>query len=123
MSMNLSINPTYYCNFRCDFCYLTPEQLGDRQQINLAVLDQRLSEIPKINHIDLYGGEIGLLKPDYFYAMKDIIRKYYDDEININTKDTPLEFEDHLIASNEENKNDINENENAKSKDKSSETS
>ena len=81
MSMNLSINPTYYCNFRCDFCYLTPEQLGDRQQINLAVLDQRLSEIPKINHIDLYGGEIGLLKPDYFYAMKDIIRKYYDDEI------------------------------------------
>ena len=85
MSMNLSINPTYYCNFRCDFCYLTPEQLGDRQQINLAVLDQRLSEIPKINHIDLYGGEIGLLKPDYFYAMKDIIRKYYDDEININT--------------------------------------
>ena len=85
MSMNLSINPTYYCNFRCDFCYLTPEQLGDRQQINLAVLDQRLSEIPEINHIDLYGGEIGLLKPDYFYAMKDIIRKYYDDEININT--------------------------------------
>ncbi len=33
----------------------------------------------------MYGGEIGLLKPDYFYAMKDIIRKYYDDEININT--------------------------------------
>ena len=33
--MNLSINPTYYCNFRCDFCYLTPEQLGDRQKIDL----------------------------------------------------------------------------------------
>ena len=55
MSMNLSINPTYYCNFRCDFCYLTPEQLGDRQQITLSVLDQRLSEVPEINHIDLYG--------------------------------------------------------------------
>lgn len=85
MSMNLSINPTYYCNFRCDFCYLTPEQLGDRNKIDLDVLDQRLSEVPQINHVDLYGGEVGLLKPDYFYAMKDIIRKYYDDEININT--------------------------------------
>jgi sulfatase maturation enzyme AslB (radical SAM superfamily) len=83
--MNLSINPTYYCNFRCDFCYLTPEQLGDRNKIDLDVLDQRLSEVPHINHVDLYGGEVGLLKPDYFYAMKDIIRKYYDDEININT--------------------------------------
>ncbi len=85
MSMNLSINPTYYCNFRCDFCYLTPEQLGDRQQVTLSVLDQRLSEVPEINHIDLYGGEVGLLRPDYFYSMKDVIRKYYDGEININT--------------------------------------
>ena len=88
MSMNLSINPTYYCNFRCEFCYLTPEQLGDRTKINLGKLDQRLSEVSKltgINHIDLYGGEIALLKPDYFYAMKDVIRRYYDGDINVNT--------------------------------------
>ena len=27
--ITLSVNPTYYCNFRCDFCYLTEEQLRD----------------------------------------------------------------------------------------------
>lgn len=88
MSMSLSINPTYYCNFRCDFCYLTPEQLADRKKINLGKLRERLSEVAKnteISHIDLYGGEIGLLKPDYFYAMKEVIRQYYQGEININT--------------------------------------
>ena len=88
MSMSLSINPTYYCNFRCDFCYLTPEQLGDRQKVNLSKLRSRLSEVSKaveISHIDLYGGEVGLLKPEYFYAMKDVIRQYYQGEININT--------------------------------------
>ena len=86
--MNLSINPTYYCNFRCDFCYLTPEQLGNRQKIDLNVLQARLKEIHKalgINHIDLYGGEIGLLHENYFYAMKDTIRMYYQGPININT--------------------------------------
>ena len=44
-------------------------------------------------------------------------------EIDINTKDTPAEFEDHLVASNEENKNDINRNEKSKLKDKSSKMS
>lgn len=88
MLMNLSINPTYYCNFACDFCYLTPEQLNDRAQINLGVLDEKLSEVARVDtigHIDLYGGEIGLLKSDYLYSMKDIIRKYYQGDINVNT--------------------------------------
>ena len=86
--MNLSINPTYYCNFACDFCYLTTEQLNDRAQINLGVLNEKLSEVARvdtINHVDLYGGEIGILKPDYLYAMKEVIRKYYQGSININT--------------------------------------
>ena len=88
MSMSLSINPTYYCNFRCDFCYLTPEQLADRGKVNLSKLRSRLSEVSKavdISHIDLYGGEIGLLHPDYFYGLKEVIRQYYQGEININT--------------------------------------
>jgi sulfatase maturation enzyme AslB (radical SAM superfamily) len=84
-SFSVSINPTYYCNFRCDFCYLTEQQLSDQKKISLESLDKLLSEIPNINHIDLYGGEIGVLKKDYFYGLRDTIRKYYSEKINIIT--------------------------------------
>ena len=42
--MNISINPSYFCNFRCDFCYLTPEQLGDQKKIKPEKLDELLFE-------------------------------------------------------------------------------
>ena len=86
--MNISINPSYFCNFRCDFCYLTPEQLADQKKIDLQRLDDMLAEVKEqddIHHIDLYGGEIGALKKDYFYGLRDVIRKYYNKDININT--------------------------------------
>jgi hypothetical protein len=44
-----------------------------------------LSQVPDIAHIDLYGGEIGALKKDYFYGLRDVIRKHYKDKINIIT--------------------------------------
>jgi len=86
--MNISINPSYFCNFRCDFCYLTSEQLADQKKIDLQRLDDMLMEVrmhDSIDHIDLYGGEIGALKKDYFYGMRDIIRKHYREKINIIT--------------------------------------
>jgi sulfatase maturation enzyme AslB (radical SAM superfamily) len=86
--ITVSINPSYFCNFRCNFCYLTSKQLGDQKQIPLPILDKKLKEISKvriIEWVDLYGGEIGALKKDYFYGLKDTIRKYYKDKINIIT--------------------------------------
>ena len=68
MLMNLSINPTYYCNFACDFCYLTTEQLNDRHKITPLWLENSLQQITdKVGHVDLYGGEIGLQSPEYYY--------------------------------------------------------
>lgn len=81
----VSINPSYFCNFSCDFCYLTPEQLSDQKKISLEDLDRLLNDIPSIEYVDLYGGEIGALKKDYFYGLKDTVRKHYDNEINIIT--------------------------------------
>jgi sulfatase maturation enzyme AslB (radical SAM superfamily) len=83
--MIVSINPSYFCNFRCDFCYLTSSQLGDQKKISIESLDSLLSQIPKIDYVDLYGGEVGALKKDYFYDLKKTIRKYYNGEINIIT--------------------------------------
>ena len=100
--MKVSINPSYFCNFRCDFCYLTEEQLGDQKRIDLNVLDNLLSQLPKIEHIDLYGGEIGALKKDYFYALKDVIKKHYSGKINLNTNFSMLHegfFEDDVYLS------------------------
>jgi len=87
--MNISVNPWYYCNFRCDFCYLTEKQLSDNKLLNLDIFDQRLKEISsreKIEQIDIYGGEIGLLPTQYFIKLKEITKKYNPDVvINIIT--------------------------------------
>ena len=90
--MNISINPTYFCNFRCDFCYLTPEQLGDQKKIEPKKLDELLSQIEDpIDHIDLYGGEIGAIKRSYYEEIKEVIKKHYDGTININTNFSMLD--------------------------------
>jgi len=86
--MNISLNPTYYCNFRCDFCYLTKHQLNDRLTISPDQLDLKLQEVVKyepITGVDLYGGEVGILKDDEFFNLKNVIRKYYKGYINIIT--------------------------------------
>jgi len=87
-SITLSINPSYFCNFRCNFCYLTDTQLSDTKKIQLSILDMRLQEVSKVRNIewiDLYGGEIGALKKDYFLSLKNVIKKYYTGKINIIT--------------------------------------
>lgn len=86
--MNISINPTYYCNFRCNFCYLTEEQLSNRQLIPLDILEQRLKEVQDyydISMVDLYGGEIGLLPESYVSEMCAMLNKIGIDDINIIT--------------------------------------
>lgn len=86
--MTLSINPTYLCNFRCSFCYLSKEQLSDRKIVDTSVLIQRLTEIStfkNISHVDLYGGEISLLSEDQFFEILAAIKVFYSGKINIIT--------------------------------------
>ena len=87
--ITVSINPSYFCNFRCNFCYLTPEQLGDQKRLSLVDLDNRLNQISQyreIDWIDLYGGEIGDLKKEYFYGLRYVIRNYLRGINNIFNK-------------------------------------
>lgn len=84
----VSINPTYYCNFRCNFCYLTEEQLSDRAKIKLEVLEDRIKEVQSVytvDMVDLYGGEIGLLPESYVSELCDMLRRNSIDDINIIT--------------------------------------
>lgn len=85
-NFTVSLNPTYYCNFRCDFCYLSKSQLADSLRIKSETLEKLLGEIQckrKITHIDLYGGEIALMPETDFMQMKATIKKFYDGTINI----------------------------------------
>ena len=86
--MNLSINPWYYCNFRCDFCYLTEQQLSDKTLLPLDKLEQRLNEIvcvSKIGMVDLYGGEVGILPIEYVTKLKELLHAYGVSDINVIT--------------------------------------
>lgn len=86
--LTLSINPWYYCNFACEFCYLTKEQLADTKLLSLDVLNERLAEISaqdQIEMVDLYGGELGLLPKDYWNDLIDLLHAYNIFDINMIT--------------------------------------
>ena len=86
--MVISINPTYYCNFRCDFCYLTEEQLSDRKKLSLERLSVMLSEVTsqyKVDMVDIYGGEVSLLGKEYWDDLINTIQVYGITDINLVT--------------------------------------
>lgn len=86
--MILSINPWYYCNFRCKFCYLTEEQLSDKKLLELDRLNEILSEISQhetIDKVDLYGGELGLLPKQYWNDLVTLLNVYGIDDISLIT--------------------------------------
>ena len=82
--INLSVNPTYFCNLKCNFCYLTPQQLKDPERLCLEALEQRLIEVTEqydVHHVDLYGGELLLLPKEYLFALRDLLHQYGIDDI------------------------------------------
>lgn len=86
--INLSINPWYYCNFKCDFCYLTEQQLDDKTLLPIDKLNDLLIEITsqvEVGMVDLYGGELGLLPKQYWNDLIDTLHCYGIHDINIIT--------------------------------------
>jgi organic radical activating enzyme len=77
--MHVSLNPTYYCNFRCAFCYLG-DMLSDKTTISIDNVHKRLTEIlahgHSIDSIDLYGGEILTLPKEYQAQIIEACRAY-----------------------------------------------
>lgn len=86
--INISINPWYFCNFRCNFCYLTEDQLSDTLLLSMTQLDSMLKDISThrdIGTVDLYGGELGLLPKPYWNALIDVLTSYDINDINLTT--------------------------------------
>lgn len=85
--MFVSINPLYLCNFRCKYCYLTPEQLSDRTVLPIDILLTKLDSIPNLEGIELYGGEPSLLAPEYVDA---ILNRYVTIPISVTTNGSKI---------------------------------
>ncbi len=86
--MKVSLCPSFYCNFRCPWCYLSTEQLSSRQIVDLKTLTNTLSIIDnyeQITHIDIYGGEPTLLPFNWSIELVDILRSNTKATINIIT--------------------------------------
>lgn len=77
--ITISVNPSYLCNFRCEFCYLTDSQLQDKNKVSLSDLETKLLEIQNyfhIDNIDLYGGEILMLPQNYLSLLIDLLYRF-----------------------------------------------
>lgn len=75
--INVSLNPTYYCNFRCDFCYLTKKQLNTQNYLSADDVRKKMQEIldsgHHIGHVDFYGGEVMLLPEEYLLEVETML--------------------------------------------------
>ena len=74
--MNISLAPSFHCNFRCSWCYLSTEQLRDRTLIDLDLLNSKLQMLEPIEHIDIYGGEPATLPTSYALELLDVLQKH-----------------------------------------------
>jgi sulfatase maturation enzyme AslB (radical SAM superfamily) len=53
--------------------------------LDLEQLDRRLADIPEIDAVELYGGEVTLLDESYVNDLKGVVRRYYDGPISVTT--------------------------------------
>ncbi len=73
--------------------------------MDLSVLYARLAEVSKheqITHVDLYGGELGVLPHDYLIELCSVIQKYNSGRINLITNMSnvyPIFLEDFIDLS------------------------
>lgn len=94
--MILSINPSYFCNFRCDFCYLTEQQLGDKQIASIERIMAKVTEVQqhqKVRHVDIYGGEPLMFPKGYLTALVTALRSAGISSVGVNTNLSGLSSE------------------------------
>lgn len=75
---NLSIQPSFCCNWHCKFCYLGGLK-SDNTLLSIDVLKKRLSEIKQhyqIINVQILGGEPSILAVDYLEKLQLLIQNY-----------------------------------------------
>lgn len=77
--INLVVQPSFKCNYYCEFCYL-----GDLKKkkdlLDIKTLSQRISELQSkadISSVQILGGEPSLLDREYFNDMCSVLKGYH----------------------------------------------
>lgn len=84
--ITISLNPTYLCNLRCEFCYLSKEQLGNTEIISPERLFNLLSDISthrNITKVDVYGGEVAMIPDDKMVNLLNTAKLFFSGQFNI----------------------------------------
>jgi len=81
--MLINLLPTTLCNFRCAYCYIGKDALGDPRTLDLKKLPKILDTFSPIDHIDCYGGEVTLLPDDYMLDLLSICSTYVSKPITV----------------------------------------
>jgi radical SAM protein with 4Fe4S-binding SPASM domain len=79
--MNLVINPTEKCNFRCTFCSSTAIADNKKDEVCLSQIERFLIRYPNTSSIIINGGDPLMMSVEYYWNLLDII-----DKLNTNTK-------------------------------------
>lgn len=80
--MVISLAPSFHCNFRCPWCYLSVDQLRDKSLLDLGLLNYRLKQVGYVEHVDIYGGEPATLPVDYAVDLLELL-KQHTNSINV----------------------------------------
>lgn len=86
--MKISLCPSFYCNFRCGWCYLSTNQLASKRLINLTSLSDTVRYLHLLNpitHIDIYGGEPTLLPSTWSIDLISMLKELCNPHINVIT--------------------------------------
>lgn len=70
----------------CSFCYLSKEERSDKLYSSIDDMEAKLVDLIKyrsIDHIDLYGGEVALLPPQYLRDLFSLFKKYKQPDARI----------------------------------------
>lgn len=98
----ITICPTYKCNLKCQFCYLTGLNVSDiLSLIQLSDTLYKIDSAYNIIQIDIYGGQISILNEKYLNQLFNICFNFVD-IINVTTNLTliPSIFYDQRIKIN-----------------------
>lgn len=94
--LTLEIMPSFFCNGRCDFCYLGP---AVKDRTTLLIDDARaVLERYRPSRIDLFGGELSILPQSYVRDLVSLCLQYTND-VSLTTnlaQSWILEFSDRL---------------------------